>query len=307
MIQLNELTVREKPVGGTVLHTVRWRGKISPFRCDKLIILIHGFNVSPEEATEKYAAFLGQLQIQLGPGPSAELPSIWAFQWPGDHVNPILAKATYPARVSDARLAGELLGELLTRLGSKQKVILIGHSLGCRVLLEALRVFNTRVRDHDVGADVSFACLLAAAVPIRRCEADQALYGSDIIPDNIHVLYSGNDRVLRWVFPRGQSVFEKDEGEAVGLHGGPGHRWFKVHDTGLFHKSYWEKSKSAALVARMIEPTLPRIQFARPLPVEESAAARMLDSRQPPKRAVGDNLATEWNDCWPPAVSSRKA
>lgn len=311
MIPLNELTVRAQPIGGTPLDTVRWRGRISPFKCDKLIILIHGFNVRQQEAVDSFVAFLGQLQIQLGPGPSAELPPVWAFHWPGDHENRTLSKATYSVRVEVARTAGQLLGELLTRLSSQQKVILIGHSLGCRVLLEALRrMANVRETTRDVGAELSFACLLAAAVPIGCCAGNQEPpYGPDIIPNVIYVLNSRNDYVLRWVFPPGQHIFGEDKGEAVGLHGGPARRWVDRHDTGLFHSSYWRKSKSVALVARMIESTLPRIQPTRPLPVEEPLEPRRLDSRQPPRRDVGDDLdaTARWIDCWPTARNRRTA
>lgn len=306
MIPLNELTVRREPIGGTVLDTVRWRGRVSPFKCDELIILIHGFNVRQQEATDSFAAFLRQLQVQLGPRPSAELPPFWAFHWPGDHENRTLSKATYSARIPVAQMAGQLLGELLTRLSSKQKVILIGHSLGCRVLLEALaRIANVRVTNRDVGAKVSFACLLAAAVPIGRCAGDQEPYRPDVIPNVTYVLNSRNDYILRWVFPRGQRIFGEDKGEAVGLHGGPVRRWVDPHETGLFHSSYWIKPKSVALVARMIEPTLPRIQPIRPLPVEEPPEPRRLDSRQLPRRALGDDLNAAWIDCWPTATNSR--
>ncbi len=308
MIPLNELTVRDQPIGGSVLGPVRWRGRVSPFECDKLIILIHGFNVSQQDATDGFTAFLRQLQIQLGPGPSAELPPVWAFYWPGDHENRIASKATYFARVPVAQLAGQLLGELLARLSSKKKVILIGHSLGCRVLLEALaHLADARETTRDVGAEVSFACLLAAAVPTGRCAGDQEPYSLKVIPNVIYSLNSRNDYILRWFFPRGQRILGEDKGEAVGLHGGPALRWVDPRNTGLFHGSYWKKSKSVALVARMIEPALPRLQPIRPLPVEEPPEPRRLDSRQPPRRAVGDDLNAAWIPCWPTARTSRAA
>jgi hypothetical protein len=91
------------------------------------------------------------------------------------------------------------------------------------------------------------------------------------------------------------------------LHGLPADRWVLDSDTGLFHKSYWEKSKSVCKVARMIEPTLPRLQIARPLPVQEPAEPWTISSRKLHKRTLGDDLNSGWTDCWATADSVRAA
>jgi len=307
MIQLKELTVRRDPVGGLVLDTVRWR-RASPYDSDRLVILVHGFNVRQEAATDSYVAFLRQLSVELGPVGSAKLPPVWAFHWPGDHPSRFFSKVTYSVRVPIAQMAGRLLGELLMRLHSKQRVFLIGHSLGCRVLLEALvYMANERVSRPDAGAEVSLTCLLAAAVPIECCTGDKEPYRHEVLTNTIHVLYSRNDYVLRFFFPGGQRQLGENKGEAVGLHGLPLRRWIRAPDTGLFHKSYWKKPKSVSIVARMIEPTLPRLQSIRSLPVQEPAEPWTLDSRKLHKRSFGDDLDSGWNDCWSTADSIRAA
>jgi pimeloyl-ACP methyl ester carboxylesterase len=258
---------------------------------------------------DSFAAFLRRLAVELGPGRSATLPPVWAFHWPGDHENRTLSKATYSARIPVAQTAGERLGQLLASLDSGKRVILIGHSLGCRVLLEALvHIANIRVTSPDAGAQIPFACLLAAAVPIGRCTGGAEPYRPEIITTIVYALSSRNDYILRWFFPRGQRVFGENKGEAVGLHGKPNGRWaIGTHPTGLFHKSYWKKPESVAQVARMIDPSLPRAQPIRDLPVDEPPESWKLDSRPIPKRALGDQLESDWVDCWPTASSIRAA
>jgi predicted alpha/beta hydrolase family esterase len=62
-------------------------------------------------------------------------------------------------------------------LSDKQEVILVGHSLGCRVVLEAVaHIAVEREHGRTGGAQISSLCLMAAAVPIGDCDGVEAPY-----------------------------------------------------------------------------------------------------------------------------------
>lgn len=297
---LNEFTVREQPVGGGVLRVVRRKGSRSAYLSLRMVILVHGFNVPQKRASESFVAFRRQLSSQLGGG-GRNLPPVWAFYWPGDHESRVLSAATYSTRIDVAQRAGERLGKLLTRLDPSQQVILIGHSLGCRTVLEALRFVADEKADGKPSAEVPVAFLLAAAVPVGRCIGPAEPYSPSVIKNAVHVLYSCNDRTLQLFFRSGQRIYGEDKGEAVGRNGLPLDRWVEPYDTGLRHKSYWRAPESAAEVARTIDLALARRIANRPLPSGEPVASRCLEERRIASRDLGDDLDSAWMDCWPTA------
>jgi len=297
---LNEFTVREQDVGGGVLRVVRRRGSQSAYLSRRMIILVHGFNVPQQAAVESFATFHGRLSDQLS-GVGRHLPPIWAFYWPGDHESRGLSAATYSARIPVAERAGERLGKLLTKLDPAQQVILIAHSLGCRVVLEALRYVADEEAGGTASAEVPVACLLAAAVPVGRCVGQAEPYAPSVITNTVHVLYSCRDRILQWTFRVGQHIYGEDKGEAVGRNGWPVDRWAEPYDTGLGHKGYWSASQSVDEVARVIEPTLSRGIAIRYLPAEEPNEGRNIEARRIADRSQGDDLDSAWTDCWPTA------
>ena len=297
--ELNELTVREQGVGGGVLRVVRRRGNSDPFADQQLMIFVHGFNVTQDDAAASLAGFHRRLS-DYSRSSTRQLPSAWAFYWPGDHQVRLLSAATYAARVDTTQLAGELLGKLLTKLQPDRQVVLVGHSLGCRVVLEALTyIANERVAGTQ-SAQVIGVCLMAAAVPVKRCTGAEEPYRSAVITGPIHVLHSRNDCVLHRIFPQGQLIKGEFKGEAVGLNGGPPERWAQLHDTGLGHGDYLTDLRAIAEVARIIDPTLPRYFTARPLPKDHCLRLRKLGWRKQASRRIGDRNAG-WTDCWPVA------
>jgi pimeloyl-ACP methyl ester carboxylesterase len=294
---LNEFNVREQPIGGGLLYVVKRRGSRLAYKSLRMIILVHGFDVPQQSAAESLGAFRERLLSRLSGSGGAE-PSVWAFYWPGD-----LSRAAFPAAIPRAELAGERLGELLTTLDPAQQVVLIGHSLGCRVVLQALHYVADAKAKGRTSADVPLACLLAAAVPIGRCAGNGAPYRREVIKNTVHVLFSRADGTLRSWFRVGQALYE-NMGEAVGLNGLPGDRWTDPFDTGLKHKDYWSADTSVNKVAEIIAPTRPRGMATWHLPSAEPPEGRRLEARGVTSRALGDDLDSAWTDCWPTAGAS---
>lgn len=298
---LNELSVRERSVGGDVIDVVRCRG-LDPRNSERLLILIHGFNMTRQRAADALAGF----HRRLSSGSARPLPDTWFFYWPGDHEDPRLSAVTYSVAVETAKTAGERLGQLLTELSPSQEVILVGHSLGCRVLLHALRYVAGAHARGTPSAQVVMACLMAAAVPEGRCQGLHQIYGSDVIKPAIHVMYSRNDCVLHRIFPLGQKLKGEVMGPAVGYLGGPPERWAEPRrETGLGHGDYLTAPESAATVAKMIDPTLPQTLAARKLPHERCLKKpRWLGQRKLPSRDLGERGPDSgWFNLWEEAGS----
>lgn len=296
--RLNEFTAREDRGSGTVARVVRRRGLKSAYTSPELVILIHGFNVPQERAAESLEGFWRRLRSSLG-SRGRKLPPAFAFYWPGSHENWALSAATFTARIGVADDAGKLLGTLLTKLRPSQRVILIGHSLGCRVLLQALtHVADQKAACHTESAEVPVACLLAAAVPVGRC-VDGERFSSAVIKNNVEALHSRSDRVLQFFFAPGQHLFERDKAEAVGRNGGPPRRWGPRHDMGLGHGHYLTSDRAADEVARIIDPRLSWAIGSWYLPGEELPEARKLARRDVPSRSINDDLEAGWVNCWP--------
>lgn len=296
---LNEFTVREQGVGGGLLDVVRRRGSADAFTGRRLMILVHGFNVTQDEAALSLAGFHRRLSDHSRPG-AGQPYAAWAFYWPGDHQVRWLSAATYAARIDTAGWAGERLGKLLTKLRPDQQVVLIGHSLGCRVVLQALKYVASARVEGTSSAQVIGVCLMAAAVPAGLCAGAGEPYRSGVIQDPVHVLHSRNDCVLQRMFPQGQALKGEFKGEAVGRNGGPPERWARLHDTGLGHSDYLSDPGAAAEVARILDPALPRFFPGRPVPRDHCLRFRKLTSRKLAGRRIGDPNAG-WTDCWPVA------
>src|SRR5690349_10630923 len=106
------------------------------------VILIHGFNNSRRAATRKYKKFRRKLNKAI-PRDEWEAGSFWEFHWPADEPGSLLS--AYQRRARDADRAGEVLAETWLRtLSDQHHVVLIGHSLGCRVALSAVRAIRQR-------------------------------------------------------------------------------------------------------------------------------------------------------------------
>jgi esterase/lipase superfamily enzyme len=320
---LNELSVRPDK-GSEALTFVRWRGSKQDYNSPRLIILVHGFNTSEPGARNSYQKFIANLAPFASARPGAEgngtaSASFWAFYWPGDHssgtVSMLGALGVYNARKGNADNSGRSLGELIMRLSPEQEVILIAHSMGCRVVLEAV-AYIAQMRQHrpKEGARVSTACLMAAAVPIEACDGDEARFRRRPGEPTEFVLYSESDRVLAgWGpvsgFAVAEWLYDSQEGPAVGATGQPEGRWVdrpadanRPVDTKLGHRHYWESSTSARLVGNFLAGTPARKTASRSGPEERAREQPCRDqaARQDDTREVGDVPALPWQKCFNP-------
>lgn len=292
---MNELTVRSDIPGLTIAEHVKVNGSEIDHRARRIIILIHGFQNSAKKARGYYAAFLRALRIALWVEDERSLGSFWGFQWPGNHPVGVISMATYSVRVPEAREAGRLLAEHLSELHSSQEVIMIAHSLGCRVALEATKFVRQKGSAYH-GANIRAICMLAAAVPTGLCEGEGATelregeempFARGLPGCDETAFYSSRDRVLFLGFPIGQRLYG-ERGAPVGLRGTPYHRWNSAISTGLGHGDYWPSFQ----VAEHVGAALGRSGWHRlredMLPISLATESETLGIRNVPVRQISE-------------------
>ena len=300
-VVLDELSVRTRDRGGAVNNNVRARGRTSRLTKGRVIILVHGFNVNAKQARKTYQDFLTRLQAQTWPTPLDSFGAFWGFHWPGDHRIRLVSLLTFPVRVAEARYAGQQLARLILEyLGSNQEVFFIAHSLGCRVVLEALRAIADKRRFplERKGASVQGTFLMAAAVPYQQCGQGSTFdQKSREYPRN-WVLHSAHDWVLMIPFRGGEEGHGEGGGEAVGRHGWPLHRWYKTVATDLGHGDYWETWRDVLEnIPKMLGAAAPQLLPERPDGSRSSRLARSeLPVREPDPRQIGEPLRSDWQD-----------
>jgi hypothetical protein len=188
------------------LRPIDWRVLADRVAGREVVFATHGFNVSYREGAQS----LAQLEADLNLGPGFVFVGVL---WPGDWWLPVV---NYPAEASDAVRCGQLLANFVNvKLPRARSVSLTSHSLGGRLVLEAVVHLQRRARE---------VCMLAAAVDDDCLSSPQyaAAHGN---ADRISVLASTKDLVLRLAYPAGD--FASDIGydddspwrRALGYHG----------------------------------------------------------------------------------------
>jgi hypothetical protein len=184
-------------------------------------------------------------------------------------------------------------------MDARQELLFVAHSLGCRVVLEALRSAGDKsTRDGVSGARAGVAAFMAAAVPNELCGS-----GGDFAaaPNNSRqaVLYSARDRVLSRFFPLGQAIYG-ERGEPVGRHGRPWGRWSNRMDTQLGHGEYWADSSVREFLVDFLADRAPRRrEISERLSPEQRVSRRVLSRRSIKARSLGDPTDAEWRACYP--------
>jgi len=218
------LSFRTRPVGGAVNTNPRlyqglgsgdtpgWsivpperRGAV--FAGKSVLFGVHGFNVNQSEGT----VAMGLLDNYLALTGSSVFVGVL---WPGDSVIPIV---DYPFEGSVAIDCGGGLADFCnTCCSAAQGVSFLSHSLGARVVLEAVSRLNQKAKS---------VCLTAAAIN-RDCLTTQYATAADK-SERISLLASREDMVLKLAFSAGDpfadllhddhTPFQK----ALGLEGPP--------------------------------------------------------------------------------------
>lgn len=228
----------------------------------RVLVLIHGYNNTEDDADASYAAF----DDVFDPRARAFWP-VAHFFWPGDKPWGALSRASYPMEIGAARDAARELATFLAALtgphGTRPSVAFVAHSLGCRLLLELLHIATTSLQRLDVPV----ACLMAAAVPVTRVDVNGALRAAAQSPRRAIVMHSPDDAVLKWAFRLGQlAAGEGFASRAVGRFGEPRRGlWAVSMPTRHGHGDYWPSRDCADEVARQLGATPAREVAPRPL------------------------------------------
>ncbi|HOG17300.1 MAG TPA: alpha/beta hydrolase [Syntrophales bacterium] len=206
-----ELSFREESVGGAVK---RPDNEASILLSPRLLLLVHGFNVSAREAAETYDGFTEMQRTILGrtEGRYCEDRLVVRILWPGDADWGIASPLFYPWSIGRANQTAEVLAESLCRAcrsGLLFEVDIIAHSLGCRLALETIRCLQVKAGPRPA---VRRIVLMAGAVPTFMLDEDpgarlRRAY-DEILRDPAPALslYSGRDGVLSWAFPLGETA-----------------------------------------------------------------------------------------------------
>jgi hypothetical protein len=236
--RVNKLSVRGS--GVAIGRKVDDNGSKQDREAGHLLVLIHGFNNSEDDADDSYTNLRTHL-AKAANGHRERIGSVWEFYWPGDPTTPF----GYSGRNYSAMIAGDTLAQdWVARLRRDQTVSIVAHSLGCRVAMETIR--SIRETPNWGGARIGFAFLMAAAVPEPLCEPSSEYYPDMVARE--HVFYSRSDWVLwLWFRPGQRGVTEP--GRAVGRYGGPPQRWSTSTPTGLGHGEYWASADVAGDIA----------------------------------------------------------
>ena len=105
-----------------------------------VLLATHGFNVNQQRGVNS----LGRLGDRLAQSPSAQNEFFIGVLWPGDWWIPVV---NYPAEASDAVESGRRLATVCNKhLTLARSLSFISHSLGARVILEAVKGLVPRAR-----------------------------------------------------------------------------------------------------------------------------------------------------------------
>lgn len=213
-----------------------------------VVVLVHGFNNHHGDGCDAYWNFTQNQNARLPPGLPGIDDLVAGLFWPGDAawgVVDITDFLIYPSAVGTAQPAGVRLAQHLAGMPTLREVHFIGHSLGCRVILEAINHLRSLPRKPAVGK----AVLMAAAVPVFKLKPGGSLHRAFNHAGEMLVLYSPADLVLQGAFRAGQSLAKGPEGflpTALGTHGEPdGSRNASEQVHGAGHSDYWPATRKA--------------------------------------------------------------
>ncbi|WP_449067041.1 alpha/beta hydrolase [Prosthecobacter sp.] len=244
------------------------------------VVFVHGYNNTHDQAQVSYARFRGWLEKLKAPARVLEL------HWPGDLIYTFPGLFAYPAQINRAIDCAYLFARWIEAQPSQASFTLVGHSLGCRLILETLKTLNSADRRRITGV-----CLMAAAVPATMIKSKTLGPLHTNAGTQWRILHSHGDLlVLGATFHLGQ-IFESFFSPAVGYSGEPGDLW---RNAGLCaemgdgldggkpfynHGWYWPGGRSERM------PTV-RPGGSQPLP----AISPPLENRGRSARAVAEML-----------------
>jgi pimeloyl-ACP methyl ester carboxylesterase len=281
------ISARTAEAGGTVSSGIT-PADFSP-RSNRLVILIHGYNVNQPNGESSYNAFSQLLQSHKVSELSV-LGEIIGFLWPGDENVKFIAGLFYPAKMQAARDSAARLAQFLISLrgpnGTPMQIILIAHSLGNRVSLEMIT--DLLAQPNRVWGRMEGFCLMAAAVVVGEVQNQGRLYPA-ARSMRTRALFSEADKVLHWAFPPGQTA--AGEGffpQAIGRFGNPIAVWNDRFDLQPYdHGNYFPGLKtgtgvddrSAQYVAQFLGAAVPLPRASNQIAVNSLPPENNIPSR----------------------------
>jgi hypothetical protein len=185
------LDLRSAPAGGAVVPARLTSGTPNLDQlqaCMDVVFMVHGFNVNRANGTNELTAFGKKLEA-LGDGAAV------AVLWPGDSV---IGPLSYPFETSKADDSAIELATFITdELPRSARISFIGHSLGCRVVMETVRQLCIQ------GVPVAQVCLMAAAIDNDSLGIAVEYQRAAQFAGRIGVLFSPCDTVLKDAYPIG--------------------------------------------------------------------------------------------------------
>ena len=154
-----------------------------------VLLLVHGYNNDPEEALTTYRL------INIHLSSFARQPKLYdliiGYLWPGDD-SPL---EYYDAKRHASKLASTMRSHLEFLAASAARVDVLAHSMGNRLMLEALNYYSNADK-KIIQQFYSFA----AAVDNESIEIDEKYYPATLNCEKMFVFYSKRDDVLKWYY-----------------------------------------------------------------------------------------------------------
>src|ERR1700682_1877735 len=269
--QISTRTAAYGEYGGPVRDAVDDPDNLRTEECRHLLIRVHGYNNTTTQATKSFVKQIG-LQMRHFNESRYAPDAIAFFHWPGNFGLRGLSLAGYPWDIERAIDSADRLARYLAAIPRPAdpgalKISIIGHSLGCRLILEMLKKLPP---DMNVPG-VSF---MAPAVPVELVDAGR-LRTTTAPPRQMLKCHSNLDDALGIGFPLVQraahelGIEDQFYREAVGLHGHPIAMGKGVR-TYHGHSDYWNDKDVANEYLALIDPTF------RTLPPQARSATRAL-------------------------------
>lgn len=235
-------------------------GFLSSCQRSHVLLLIHGYNNTVDQATDAFDRFLTlQRKISgmpLDTGDFAPDTDIVEVFWKGDDWG-IASGLYYMHAIPNAIQTAGALAKALIQLCAPgvRSISVVAHSLGTRLAFETLQALSAL----GSGLKLDHLVLFAAATPTFKLEegaapALRSAYDSHVV-DQSFSLYSGSDVVLSSLFPIGQTAALDGEGffpTALGHE-----RWDEptaptqdhlkqIENSGANHGDYWSATSERA-------------------------------------------------------------
>ncbi len=152
----------------------------------KVLVLVHGYNNEPEDVHNAYAILEDRIVASVTG--AAAYDHVIGYIWPGGD-----GAFDYFAAKKRANALARRFGIWLQKMSDKNAVVdVMGHSMGARVILKALKT-----RPAKVARNVF---TMAAAVDNESIEVNEEFYLSTSRSENVFVFHSRHDPVLQIAF-----------------------------------------------------------------------------------------------------------